>query len=77
MASIFGAFSILFLVFLVAIILSILLTRKIRQDRRASQVHIETNVANGTLEPLEMNEVLLQPLNSQVKQNSGPLPIPD
>ena len=76
-ASIFGAFSILFLVFLVAIILSILLTRKIRQDRRASQVHIETNVANGTLEPLEMNEVLLQPLNSQVKQNSGPLPIPD
>lgn len=85
--SIFGAFSILFLVFAVAIVLIVLLLRKIRQDRRASQVHIETTGAievnepvglNGTSKADEVNELLpLQQLNSQAKQNSGSLPIPD
>ena len=63
-ASIFGAFSALFLAFLAAAILSVLISRRMRQRRRASIVEAGTNA-------------LLQPLKSQAGHDTGPLPIPD
>ena len=85
--SIFGAFSLLFLILFAAIILFVFLMRRIRQDRHASQAHAEIratdeeNGTDGTNEAVEANDgselPQLQPLNNSLKQNSGPLPIPD
>lgn len=72
-ASIFGAFSILFLVFLVAIILTGLLLRKIRQDRLA--LHAQSSVHAAAHSATELPP--LPQLAPPIKKNSGPLPIPD
>jgi membrane-associated protein len=63
-ASIFGAFSGLFLAFLAAIVLSVLLVRRIRQRRASIIVEAEEND-------------ILQPLMSQAGRDTGPLPISD
>ncbi len=63
-ASIFGAFSGLFLAFLAAIVLSVLFVRKVRQSKEASAVNAE---ADG----------ILQPLESKTGHDTGALPIPD
>lgn len=63
-ASIFGAFSGFLLVFLVAIGLSIVLVRKIRQRKASIIVEAEKNVT-------------LEPLMSQAGHDTGPLPISD
>jgi membrane-associated protein len=63
-ASLFGAFSSLFLVFLTAVVLSILLVRKMRKRRRALAAQTE---AKETPQPLE----------SKARPRTGPLPIPD
>jgi membrane protein DedA with SNARE-associated domain len=63
-AGLFGAFSGFFLAFLTAIILSLVLLRMIRQRRRARTAEAEAND-------------MLQPVESKVEQDTGPLPIPD
>lgn len=63
-AGIFGAFSGLFLAFLAAFVLSILLVRKIRQRRTSRAIKAEGNE-------------ILQPLVSQVGQDTGPLSVAD
>ena len=63
-ANLFGAFSGFFLAFLTAIILSLVLVRKIRQRRRTRAAEAEANE-------------MLQPIVSKVEQDTGPLPIPD
>jgi membrane-associated protein len=63
-AGLFGAFSGFFLAFLTAIILSLVLVRMIRQRRRARTAEAEAND-------------MLQPVESKVEQDTGPLPIPD
>jgi len=63
-ASIFGAFSGLFLAFLAAIVLSVLFVRRIHRSRGASAVKAE---ARSTL----------QPLKSKIGHDTGSLPIPD
>jgi membrane protein DedA with SNARE-associated domain len=63
-AGLFGAFSGFFLAFLTAIILSLVLVRMIRRRRRARTAEAEAND-------------MLQPVESKVEQDTGPLPIPD
>lgn len=60
-ASIFGAFSGLFLAFLVAIVLSVVFVRKLRQS---SAINAEV-------------DAILQPLETKTGHDTGPLPIPD
>lgn len=61
-AGILGAFSGLFLAFLAAILLSVLLVRKIRQRRASIALKVEENNS-------------LQPLMSNVEHNTSPLPL--
>ena len=63
-ASIFGAFSVLLLAFLVAVVASVLLVRSIRQGRESSAVK---DGINETVEPLQ----------SKSGHDTGPLPISD
>jgi membrane-associated protein len=63
-AGIFGAFSGLFLAFLVAIVLSVVFVRKIRQSRAASAVKAEV-------------DAMLQPIESKTAHDTDSLPIPD
>jgi membrane-associated protein len=63
-AGIFGAFSGLFLAFLVAIVLSVVFVRKIRQSRAADAVNAEV-------------DAMLQPIESKTAHDTGSLPIPD
>ena len=65
-ASIFGAFSGLFLVGLVALVLCVLFARKVRQARRANAVRARARAT----EPLQL-------LESQAGQSTGSLPIPE
>ena len=63
-AGILGAFSGLFLAFLTAILLTVLLVRKIRQRRASIAFKVEENTS-------------LQPIMSNVEQDTSPLPIPE
>ena len=62
-AGLFGAFSSLVLAFMVAVILCVLLERKIRQRRRARAAKAEARE-------------MLQALESKAGHDTGPLPIP-
>jgi membrane-associated protein len=75
-AGVFGAFSSLFLVLLVAIILSVLLVRRIGQSTAASTVKDEANDAVPPSESKIGNDAL-PPLQSKTGHNTGPLPIHD
>lgn len=63
-AGILGAFSGFFLAFLAAILLSVLLVRKIRQKRASIALKVETNKP-------------IQPLTPDMKHDTRPLPLPD
>ena len=75
-AGVFGAFSSLFLVLLVAIILSVVLVRRIRQSTAASTVKDE---ANDTVPASEskIGSEALPPLQSKTEHDTGSLPIHD
>ncbi len=88
-ASLFGAFSSLLLIFMVAVLLAVLLVRKVRQRKYARTAQSE---ADETLLPevasqlplstlhhtvqLEAEEILL-PIESQTTHTTNPLPMPD
>jgi membrane-associated protein len=76
-AGLFGAFSSLVLVLLMACILSLYFVRKIRQQRRAGVSADET--AEAVQEEVEMPEPIemLQALENDISQNTGSLPIAD
>ena len=63
-ASLFGAFSSLFLVFLVAAVLFVVLVRKARQRKYARTANAEANME-------------LQPIKSKAGRTTNPLSIPD
>jgi membrane-associated protein len=76
-AGLFGAFSSLVLVLVVACILSLYFVRKVRQQRRARAA--EAEIAAAVQEEVDVPEPdeMLQVLESGARQNTGPLPISD
>jgi membrane-associated protein len=86
-AGIFGALSGFFLALLLALILSILLLRKIREKRHASAAGAEVGETlpqlNGHAQQWEESaataevNTTLQPLDTKAGRDTGPLPIPD
>ena len=80
-ASIFGAFSILLLAFVVAVAVCILFARSIRQKRKSTALNAE---AHGTVElpqiesgPVKTEVKTVEPLQTTPGPDTGPLPISD
>ncbi len=88
-ASLFGAFSSLLLIFLIAVVLAVVLVRKVRQrkDARTAQPETEETLlpeANPQLPLPSLNRTVqleaketLPPIESKSKHTTNPLPMPD